>query len=1223
MSKGFFEFVKSIGEAKSKQEEDGIIENELHILKAKMGARNVGPRQMREYLIRMVYVEMLGHDASFGHIHAVKLTRASKLVDKRVGYMACSLCLHKDHELMLLLVGGLQTDLQSQNQLEVSTALVVSCKLINEDTIPAILPLVNKLLNHSEATIRKKAIMVIQRFNELSDSSVTDVADKAKRMLCDKDPSVMGASLHLLLDLVRGSLNDFSDLVSSFVSILKQIIEHRLPKDYDYHRMPAPWTQIKLLQILSVLGTANKSASEGMYEVLHEVMRRADIGINVGYAIIYECVRTVTTIYPNTQLLAEAAKCTSRFITSENHNLKYLGINALASIVQINPSAANEHQMIVIDCLEDKDETLRRKTLDLLYKMTNENNVNVICTKLLLSLQDSVDVYLRTQLVEKITFLAEKFAPDTIWFIDTMARVFELGADLVKPQFAHNFVKTLAEGIVENAEDEESEEDIANYAADFFYQILVANLKKKRKRIPHILMRIVAWVLGEYGQSCTGKPVDAEEDEDDEDEVVALSPMEIIRTLWTVIEKQGDHLSTRQWAMSATCKLVRHLDHIPAEMEQIVEKYKTSAHSDLVQLSYELMQLCTDKEMMDYCFTEASVVDEVKVDQELSFLDSYVAGQRAQGKRAYAPPDDYDEDELEDNKGDTGLRIGQHRTAMDDMASVLAVKSVPQSDNYGNPGMGGYGDDEPEQSNEVQQTVAEPQIGIKKVGRAKGPWGDHVGRDSDSDDAQAVVAQTQSKYDNAVITVHDPFDNRNYARKDNSVPVNQSSGSSSKREPMSEKEQQAAWLFGGNKAPEKTKKGRRVRKKKILKKGGSGTSSPKKKMVKKKLQRPSSPVPDPPQSQPDLLGLYNDAPAKVQPAAPVKTEQPDLLGGLFDDMTSMQPVNNAQTSAPAQPQNQSAAPANDDLLGGLFDSMGAAPPASSAMDPIGGGLLDSLTPSQPASPTNALDVSSPLKERGFAALKSRLGASVMGFPRSHETDQVLFENGTLQVSYLKLFKQHKSTLCLFLSNLSAQPLQSVEVSVTTDNGQGLQVGFDASNSLPPPQLRKATTAVLQTLGGGATACQMVSVGVTQPGQVTVCNLVVRISIGGSNLGPLKVSLKMSDLMRASVISTQDFGQNWGKLAAGSFSGSVKSASASNGAYVNAVVKQLHIHHIETIGGEVISAGQLSSSTNPNMLLPILVHCKCAQGAGYAFIVRTPSAVISKAIGLELQQILSA
>ncbi len=77
----------------------------------------------------MVYVEMLGHDASFGHIHAVKLTCASKLVDKRVGYVSCSLCSHTDHELMLLLVGGLQTDLQSQNQLEVYLR-IIACNVV-------------------------------------------------------------------------------------------------------------------------------------------------------------------------------------------------------------------------------------------------------------------------------------------------------------------------------------------------------------------------------------------------------------------------------------------------------------------------------------------------------------------------------------------------------------------------------------------------------------------------------------------------------------------------------------------------------------------------------------------------------------------------------------------------------------------------------------------------------------------------------------------------------------------------------------------------------------------------------------------------------------------------------------------------------------------------------------------------------------------------------------
>jgi AP-4 complex subunit epsilon-1 len=40
-----------------------------------------------------------------------------------------------------------------------------------------------------------------------------------------------------------------------------------------------------LLKLFAVLGRGDQASSEGMYEVLVDVMRRADTGINVGYAI--------------------------------------------------------------------------------------------------------------------------------------------------------------------------------------------------------------------------------------------------------------------------------------------------------------------------------------------------------------------------------------------------------------------------------------------------------------------------------------------------------------------------------------------------------------------------------------------------------------------------------------------------------------------------------------------------------------------------------------------------------------------------------------------------------------------------------------------------------------------------------------------------------------------------------------------------------------------------
>lgn len=52
---------------------------------------------------------------------------------------------------------------------------------------------------------------------------------------------------------------------------------------------------------------------------------------------VYEVVNTITKIYPNTLLLEAAATSISRFIRSESHNLKYIGIKGLASIVKDYP----------------------------------------------------------------------------------------------------------------------------------------------------------------------------------------------------------------------------------------------------------------------------------------------------------------------------------------------------------------------------------------------------------------------------------------------------------------------------------------------------------------------------------------------------------------------------------------------------------------------------------------------------------------------------------------------------------------------------------------------------------------------------------------------------------------------------------------------------------------------------------------------------------------------
>ena len=108
LSKEFFELVKAIGESKSKQEEDRIIVSEVVALKKRVGELDLSKKKQKELLVRVVYVEMLGHDASFGYIKAVEFCAKTNLMEKRMGYMAASLCLSPDHEFRFMLINQLQ-----------------------------------------------------------------------------------------------------------------------------------------------------------------------------------------------------------------------------------------------------------------------------------------------------------------------------------------------------------------------------------------------------------------------------------------------------------------------------------------------------------------------------------------------------------------------------------------------------------------------------------------------------------------------------------------------------------------------------------------------------------------------------------------------------------------------------------------------------------------------------------------------------------------------------------------------------------------------------------------------------------------------------------------------------------------------------------------------------------------------------------------------------------
>ncbi|XP_056137816.1 AP-4 complex subunit epsilon-1 [Lampris incognitus] len=603
--------IRGITELTSKHEEEKLIHREMASIKEQVSSPNTSMRQMKELMVRAIYCEMLGYEASFSYIHAIKLAQQGTVLEKRVGYLAVSLFLNESHELLLLLVNTVLKDLQSTNLIEVCMALTVVSQMFPKDMIPAILPLVEEKLTHPKEIIRRKAVLALHKFYLIAPNQVQHIHNKFRKALCDKDPGVMSASLHIYLQMIKENPEGYKDLTASFVTILKQVIGGKLPLDFNYHSVPAPWLQIRLLRILSFLGKNDQSTSEMMYEVLDESLRRAEMNHNITYAILYECVKAIYTIHPRSELLERAAKCIGNFVLSPKINLKYLGLKALTYVVQQDANLALQHQMTIIESLDHSDLIIKRETLELLFRITNAQNVTVIVEKMLQFLHLSKDDYTTIDLVGKVAELAEKFAPDNGWFIETMNTVFSLGGDMMQPDIPNSFLRLLSE----SSDNVEEDLQLRVFAVDSYVSLLQGDPGK----LPECFLQVISWVLGEYSHLKAG-----------------LEPATVMRLLVRLLDRRHTSSETKSWVLMAMTKLCEGPACVSVAQE-VSERYSGSLDTILRQRIHELQHLSQDSQLRVSTLSRDTSLEHLEVDSSLSFLDGFVSEALAAGAAPYKP----------------------------------------------------------------------------------------------------------------------------------------------------------------------------------------------------------------------------------------------------------------------------------------------------------------------------------------------------------------------------------------------------------------------------------------------------------------------------------------------------------------------------------------------------------------------------------------------------------
>ncbi|CAG8556266.1 18047_t:CDS:10, partial [Gigaspora rosea] len=525
LSRGFFEFVTKVGEARSKQEEDRYVSQEIVSLKTKLNHPDISS------------------DCGINEL-------ASFSLRKNICYLACSLFLHETHELSIMLINTLQKDLKSNNYLEVCAALTALCHLLNKDMIPAVFGLVEEALSHPKDIVRKKAVMVFSRLFHDAPDTMIHLYEKFRQMLTERDPSVL-------------------DLVPSLISILEQVLDRWLPRSYDYHGVPAPWIQIKIIENMGLLARDDEKISSEVGPLIVHTLRKAENGVDAAYAIIFECIRAISRLHPQTlsTIIHKSPNLNplnviTRFLKSNNHNLKYLGLTCLSEIDPmwwIEGEWWGEEQMnIIVDCLEERDDSLKRKTLDLLYAMVNSQNVVVVMEHMINALR-------------------------TISTTDEFSRLLLVAGDLLDDKAVDSTFLIISKSI----ESKEKSEEIRQYAVLEAIKILESDINNTTKNL-------TSWALRKkiYNKLC---------------DLLTQVDYEIQAQIITTL-----------------LKCVSKMKYCPDNIIECVAKCCQTSSGDVKQRSREFIILSKDFELLDKIIKPYENFDDFTIDESLSFLDNFV-----------------------------------------------------------------------------------------------------------------------------------------------------------------------------------------------------------------------------------------------------------------------------------------------------------------------------------------------------------------------------------------------------------------------------------------------------------------------------------------------------------------------------------------------------------------------------------------------------------------------
>ncbi|XP_056614470.1 AP-3 complex subunit delta-1 isoform X2 [Triplophysa dalaica] len=368
---------------------------------------------------KLTYLQMLGYDVSWAAFNIVEVMSSSKFTFKRIGYLAASQCFHEGTDVIMLTTNQIRKDLSSPNQYDTGVALTGLSCFVTPDLARDLANDIMTLMSHTKPYIRKKAVLIMYKVFLKYPESLRPAFPRLKEKLEDPDPGVQSAAVNVICELARRNPKNYLSLAPLFFKLMTSSTNN--------------WVLIKIIKLFGALTPLEPRLGKKLIEPLTNLIHSTS-----AMSLLYECVNTVIAVLislssgmPNHS--ASIQLCVQKLrilIEDSDQNLKYLGLLAMSKILKTHPKSVQSHKDLILQCLDDKDESIRLRALDLLYGMVSKKNLMEIVKKLMLHVDKAEGTTYRDELLTKIIDICSQsnyqYITNFEWYISILVELTRL-----------------------------------------------------------------------------------------------------------------------------------------------------------------------------------------------------------------------------------------------------------------------------------------------------------------------------------------------------------------------------------------------------------------------------------------------------------------------------------------------------------------------------------------------------------------------------------------------------------------------------------------------------------------------------------------------------------------------------------------------------------------------------------------------------------------------------